>query len=427
MNPPKVCIVSLEYPPNQWGGLARTVRNVACHLRDMGLEVHVAHVSILEHDTVLLDENRNDEIRNGIVIHHIQVGTEDLSARPVTMWDHPRTRTFKMMYQSLELLHLSERFDILHSFFLYPTGYITGLLAKRMRVPAIVTLVGNDIKKYIFCPEMTAFCRSGLENADAVAALSHDLLQTASALFPVDRKGHVLFNSVQIPAVRWQPHPNPNRPFRIGCAGIFKYAKGLPYLFKAVREIRRRHDILLELTGTVRESEQQSLETMIEKTGIGDILHIQPAISHDRIPEWLCTLDAFVLPSISEGCPNILMEAMACGLPCVATQVGAVEDLMEDAVSGYIVPWGNAAFIAQAIERIIQAPDRGLFLGTAARSRMKDFSPERERRAWQTLYRELLFPDDTEAQRLEAELHGHRFPSWSLGTSGANKSIFSKN
>lgn len=390
MNPPKVCIVSLEYPPDQWGGLARTVQNVACHLREMEMEVHVAHLTVLEHDAVLLDENRYDEIIDGVIVHRLQVGTEDLSNRPLTMWDHPYTRTYKMMYQSLELLHLSERFDLLHSFFLYPTGYITGLLAKWKRIPTIVTLVGNDIKKYIFCPEMTAFCRSGLENADVVVALSHDLLQTASALFPVDVKGHVIFNSVQVPAVRWQPQPIHKRPFRIGCAGIFKYAKGLPYLFKAVRDIRRQHDVTLELTGTVRESERKIVETMIENTGLGDAIRFQSALPHDRIPEWLCTLDAFVLPSVSEGCPNILMEAMACGLPCVATLVGAVEDLMEDTVSGYVVARGNAAAIAEAIERIIHSPDGGLSLGTAGRNRMKDFSPDRERESWRAIYRKCL-------------------------------------
>ena len=75
------------------------------------------------------------------------------------------------------------------------------------------------------------------------------------------------------------------------------------------------------------------------------------------------------------------MEAMACGHPCVATRVGAVEDLMEDGVSGLIVPWGNAMAIAEALERIIELPDRGLSLGLAARNRMNEFSPERERRA----------------------------------------------
>ncbi|MDO9111305.1 MAG: glycosyltransferase, partial [Desulfatirhabdiaceae bacterium] len=173
MNKNKVCMVTLEYPPDQWGGLARTVVNVVHHVRDMGLEVHVAHVTVLEDATVLLDENRKDENSDGILVHRLQVGVESLLDRPFTIWDSPHTRTFKMMYQSLELLHEQECFDLFHSFFLYPTGYITGLLARRMQVPSILTLVGNDVKKYIFCPEMAAFCRSGLENADRVAALSH--------------------------------------------------------------------------------------------------------------------------------------------------------------------------------------------------------------------------------------------------------------
>ncbi len=129
---------------------------------------------------------------------------------------------------------------------------------------------------------------------------------------------------------------------------------------------------------------------MVEKTGIADILNFQPALSHDRIPEWLCSLDAFVLSSVSEGCPNILMEAMACGLPCIATRVGAVEDLMEDTISGLIVPWGNATAITEALNWIIQLPDRGLSLGRAARNRMKSYSPKRERLEWETLYREII-------------------------------------
>ncbi len=383
-------MVTLEYPPDQWGGLARTVENVARHVRDMGLNVHVAHFTVLENDLVLLDENRKDENRDGILVHHLQVGMESLSDRPLTIWDFPHTRTFKMMYQSLELLHDEEHFDLIHGFFLYPTGYISGLFARRMQVPSILTLAGNDVKKYIFCPEMLAFCRSGLENADKVAALSHDLLKTANALFPVTDKGRVIHNSVEIPPVSRLPGPIPDRPFKIGCAGIFKYAKGLPYLFKAIKELRQRHDITLELAGTLRDSEKNTYQAMVEKTGIADILSFRPALSHDKIPAWLCTLDAFVLSSVSEGCPNILMEAMACGLPCVATRVGAVEDLMQDGVSGFIVPWANAAAITEAVDRVFRLPDRGLSLGLAARNRMKGFSPEKERMEWESLYREII-------------------------------------
>ncbi len=384
----KTCIVTPEYPPDQWGGLARTVENVSRHVRNMGIEVHVAHFTVTDEPMILLDENRKDELIDGVMVHRLIIGTEDLSGRPSTMWGSPYTRTFKMMYQSLEILHGVESFDLFHSFFLFPVGYIAGLFARKEGRPSIVTIVGNDVKKYIFSLEKVAMCKSGLENADKVVALSQDLLDTADALSPIKGKAQIIYNSVSIPTASWMPHSVKDNAFHIGSAGIFKYAKGLPYLFKAMTELRKRHNVTLELTGTIRDSEQKTCEDMIKRTGIRDILTFRPAVSHEKMNDWLLSLDAFVLPSVSEGCPNILMEAMACGLPCVATRVGAVENLMEDGISGFVVPWGSANAIAGALERIIALPDRGLALGTAARERMTNFSLERERREWEQVYRQ---------------------------------------
>jgi len=205
----------------------------------------------------------------------------------------------------------------------------------------------------------------------------------------VKDKGVIIYNSVEIPEDSWTTYDR-NIVFRIGCAGIFKYAKGLPYLFKATAHLRKQHNVVLKLAGTFRTSEEKVYRAMLQKTGIDDILLFHPTLPRDRITEWLLNLDAFVLPSVSEGCPNILMEAMAGGLPCVATRVGAVEELIEDGVSGFIVPWGNSRAIADALKRIINMPDRGLSLGVAARERMRLFSGERERKAWGQLYSELL-------------------------------------
>ncbi|MCX5816213.1 MAG: glycosyltransferase [Proteobacteria bacterium] len=386
----KTCIVTPEYPPDQWGGLARTVKNVSRHIRDMGIEVHVAHFTVTDEPMILLDENRRNELIDGIMVHRMNIGKEEFYGRPLTMWDSPYTRTFKMMYQSLELLHDDQCFDCFHSFFLYPAGYITGLIARKTGKPSIVTIVGNDVKKYIFSPEKTAMCKSGLENADRVVVLSRDLLDTADALSSIKGKAQIIYNSVSIPTVPWTPQSVKNNTFHIGCAGIFKYAKGLPYLFKAIAELRKQHDVTLELTGTIRDSERKTCEDMIKGTGIQDILTFHPAVSHEKVTDWLLSLDAFVLPSVSEGCPNILMEAMACGLPCVATRVGAVENLMEDGISGFIVPWGSANTIADALERIITLSDGGLALGIAARERMTNFSPERERWEWEQVYRQFM-------------------------------------
>ena len=149
-------------------------------------------------------------------------------------------------------------------------------------------------------------------------------------------------------------------------------------------------NVALELSGTVRESEKGTYDAMVRKTGIARLLTLKEPVPHEAMPEWLRSLDVFVLPSVSEGCPNILMEAMACGLPCVATRTGAVEELIEDRVSGLLVPWGDSRALATALAEIIDKPDLAWPLGYAARLKMTEFSGQRERRAWEQVYREVL-------------------------------------
>lgn len=386
----KICIATPEFPPEQWGGLARTVGRVSRHAAETGLDVHVAHLQVEDTPVVLLDQNRSTRKADGITVHRIVVGRERMGSGGRSLWDCPHNLTLQMMYQSLELLHRHESFDLFHSFFLYPVGYVTGMLARRMGRPCIVTAVGNDVKKYIFSPEKAAVCRSGLENADRVVGLSRDLVEMADALTPVFQRARIIYNSVDIPRQSWILEPRSGRPFRVGSAGIFKYAKGLPYLLKAMAQLAKTDDATLELCGNLRESEQEVYRTMVQRTGAAEIITFREALPHNRIPDWLVSLDAFVLPSVSEGCPNILMEAMAAGVPSIATRTGAAEDLVEDGVSGILVPWGNSDAILGALTRLIRDPDSAASLGAAARARMAQFSAERERREWERLYRELI-------------------------------------
>ncbi len=382
----KICIVTPEFPPDNWGGLARTAERVARHGYGLGLDVHVASFTMVDDPLVLLDENRSTMMRDGLVIHRLKAGRQKRLEGYGGMGDSPHIRAIKMLYQSLEILHEKEKFDLFHSFYLYPGGYVSGILARRFAVKSIVTLVGNDVKRHFFQPEAVAMCKSGLDNADIVVALSGELLETANALTPVIHKGTIIYNSVTIPVKAWHHHSPHTEPYRIGSAGIFKYAKGLPYLLKAVAGLRERHNITLELVGKVREYEQDALHRMTERTGVGEILTLRQAVPHEDMHDWLMSLDVFVLPSVSEGCPNILMEAMACGVPSVSTRVGAVSELMESGISGFIVPYGNADALREALESLLAMPDRGDSLGKRARERMALFSPEREKDQWAKVY-----------------------------------------
>jgi glycosyltransferase involved in cell wall biosynthesis len=384
----KVCVVTPEFPPTQWGGLAKTAHKVAGNLKGLGLDVHVAHFSVAPHPFVLLDENRSTERFDDIVVHRITVGRELVADSNRELWDCPHNLTLQMIYQSLEMLVRDQQYDLFVSFFLYPVGYVTGLIAKRFDIPSIAVIVGNDIKKYIFSPEKAAVCRSGLENADIIVSLSADLMEMGDALVPIRHKTRIIYNSVQVPKQYWKRSRGP--VFRVGCAGIFKYAKGLPYLFKAVGSLSRRHQVSLELVGQIRPSESEMIARMTDASGIGGRLTIKEPMPRDLMPDWLSTLDAFVLPSVTEGCPNILMEAMAFGVPCVATRTGAAEQLTQHGAAGLLVPWGNSRAIEEALNELISDYNLAVKLGAAARQAMSEFSEDRERIEWEKSLQELV-------------------------------------
>jgi glycosyltransferase involved in cell wall biosynthesis len=386
----KLCIVTPEFPPDNWGGLARTAARVARHACRLNMNVHVAHFRVVDDPLILLDENRSTRSENGITVHQIRVNQKKFSEDYRGVGDSPHIRSIKMMYQSLEILYEENRFDLFHSFFLYPAGYVTGLLAKRFGLPSVVTLVGNDVKRHFFQPEAVAMCKSGLDNARMVVALSRELIELADALTPIRGKSAIIYNSICIPSARWRPQHVRTLPFRIGSAGIFKYAKGLPYLLKAVAELAGRHDVTLELVGDIRAYERDTIERMIVSTGTAAMLTIHKPMPHEDIWNWLISLDVFVLSSVSEGCPNILMEAMACGVPSVATRVGAVSKLIEDGISGLVTPYGNAGALANALETLMDMPDKGASLGRHARARMEIFSPDREMQEWRCIYQKIM-------------------------------------
>lgn len=380
----KLLITTPEFPPKQWGGLSRTVERVARHASGLGLETHVACFEIEPTSYVLLDENVEICDYQGIRLYRIKLASENILESERGLWDCPHNLTLQMMYQTIEKLDISESFDLFHSFFLYPVGYVTGLIAKRRSRPAITTVVGNDVKKYIFSPEKSSVCKSGLDNADMVVGLSDDLIEMADALTPIRSKSRVIFNSVVIPENEWNKERA--EEIRIGAAGIFKYAKGLPYLFKAVERLSAKYRISLSLKGQLRDSEIDIYHYILNRTGISDIVETPTPLNHEKIPEWIMSLDVFCLPSLTEGCPNILMEAMSCGAPCVATRTGACERLIDHGHSGLLANWGDSDALADCLEDLILNEALAREMGRSARKKMAGFTEEFERTEWSKVY-----------------------------------------
>lgn len=129
--------------------------------------------------------------------------------------------------------------------------------------------------------------------------------------------------------------------------------------------------------------------SLLEAAGLGDIVWLPG--ERDNVPELLAAMDVFVLPSLAEGISNTILEAMATGLPIVATNVGGNSELLVDGTTGFLVPRSNPDALAAAIRRYADDPDLRLGHGVSARRRCESkFSINIMVKNYQVLYEALL-------------------------------------
>ena len=127
------------------------------------------------------------------------------------------------------------------------------------------------------------------------------------------------------------------------------------------------------------------VQAVLEAAGLSDLAWL-PGERSD-VPEVLRGLHLFVLPSRAEGISNTILEAMACGLPVLATAVGGNADLVVDGATGEIVPPGDAGTMAARMVAFATDPGRAAAMGLAGRRRVEDrFSLQAMVAAYQALY-----------------------------------------
>ncbi|MBW2058561.1 MAG: glycosyltransferase [Deltaproteobacteria bacterium] len=382
----RVCMTTQEYPPVFSGGLALAVQRVAGFMTEMGWEVHVAHLNVEEGLPGLLDEIAESTVEGGVAVHRFSIGRErDLPGD--SLWDSPNNLAIRLMYHCLDGLHRRHGFHVFHSFFIYPTGYVAGLLARVHRRRFILSIRGNDINQFIFGAEKAVFLEAALRQADMVTAVAHDLLVKAEALTPVMHKSRVIFNSIPpgYGGVSSIALPGLEGPV-IGTAGLFKHSKGFPYLLKAFRRIRRERTCSLLLVGDFREAEREIESRYLSRFG-SEGVHVTGFVPHGSVGSYLKEMDVFVIPSLSEGCPNVLLEAMAAARPIVATRTGAIPEIIRHRESGLLVDPGDAAQIEEAVRYLLDHRAEAKEMGRAARRRIGDFSEAREKKGWEEVYR----------------------------------------
>lgn len=149
--------------------------------------------------------------------------------------------------------------------------------------------------------------------------------------------------------------------------------------------LRTRLRLVMVGDGPLREQAR----ALLAEAGVADLAWL-PGERAD-VPDVMRSLDCFVLPSLAEGISNTILEAMACGLPVVATAVGGNAELVRDGETGRVVPAGDADAMARALVELADDVPRATALGRAGRARVeREFSLQAMVGAYQALYDRLL-------------------------------------
>jgi glycosyltransferase involved in cell wall biosynthesis len=158
--------------------------------------------------------------------------------------------------------------------------------------------------------------------------------------------------------------------FEVLCVAGLSRRKGVDVLLDAFAQVRAEvPDARLTVAGDGAEAE--ALRAQAERLGIAGAVEFAGAVGHDRVPALYRRADAFCLPSFAEGVPTVLMEAMASGLPVVATAIGGVAELVDEIV---VAP-ARADLIADALVRLARDPGLRAELGRRGRERIvSDYS-----------------------------------------------------
>lgn len=236
-------------------------------------------------------------------------------------------------WPTVEKLHAEKPFDLIDAHYAYPDGYAAVRLGRKLNIPVVITARGTDINVFSRMPAIWPRIINALNRADGVIAVSDNLKQRMIELGIIGQKIAVIGNGIDRQVFRPRNREEARR--KLGFAAedriILTVAalapvKGIDRLIDALALLPNTERIKLFVIG--EGAERQALESQISKLGLRDIVFLIGTKPQTELPDWYSAADLFCLASHREGCPNVVLEAMACGLPVVATDVGGVRSMI---------------------------------------------------------------------------------------------------
>lgn len=391
----KIALLTEKYTPDI-GGLAISTERFARLLSSAGHDIRVFAPTLS-----LLPSEQRTLPSNGVSV--TRFGAHKRTDDTLVDW-------FELITQE----HQREPFDVLHAYFLAQAGFVATYVGKYLNLPSVVSIRGNDIERAAFDPAKFSHVLYALQNADAVTTNARELAKKAKAF--VDREIFLIPNgvdaehfkpsekiltllqtmrfmtpeSIGIPSYFGQPQKNVLQNRIIGFAGELREKKGLKLLLPALAQVNKEQPTTLLVIGTIRPGEDKQYFDEFTTLNPNLPIIITRHIPQGSLPAYYALIDVFVHPSLRDGMPNAVLEAMACGKAVVATAVGGVSELIQAGETGVIVPANDAESLSRAILQLLENQALRVQLGKAARQKiLEGFTPDKELAGNLAVYRRL--------------------------------------
>ena len=367
----KILLLTNEYPPEKIAGTAQATQFLAEELTSRGVRV-----------TVVVNTRHSAPARR------TEGEVEVVRLRPFPL---PATR---MAQRAAMLLRIAQllRPDVIQGQSL-SCGALAAFVGRMLGLPSVTYIQGLDLYTSSAWAQRT-YIRWALRSSTAVVAVQEDLRRRAQDLVsrPISVIPHGLrlrpTHGLRREAARRSLGLPSDEPVVLYVGRLLRI-KGAHHLLGAFSRVLARSPLACLLIVGDGE-ERQTLQTSAQRLGLGPRVAFLGSLPHEDVIRCMRAADVLVLPSLVESFGIVLLEAMSCGLPVVASRVLGIPYLVEDGLNGFLVPPGDEEALADRITALLSDPDLRARMGEQNRSKAAAYLMPRIADRFLDLWRMLL-------------------------------------